>query len=491
MDLILMLLANIIGVALLVVISIWLTNYNMAWWLRNQRAKTITNKFFKQMVFLRIRLPKEVHKSPAAMEIILNALNQGLGHKSEAIYKEANKVSTDSHGKATKKPFWKWRNLVREEFYLKYLQGSMRLWSSLEIVSEEGQISFYVMTQPKNVEVFKAYTYSQYPGIEISEVDDYTLKFKYVNPKETPIYVGRYILPPEKDFLPIKTYVDYGLDKDPKEEYKIDPLTPLLEAMSAAGPGENFWFQVLIRPTTDDNWKKEAESRIDKILGIVKYRKDDPEVKDHKAKEGDVKQRGSSLGITPSEKHELEILQKNLEKPGFDCIIRMLYVVDKKRGGEFNLNKGVFTVVNAMKSFNKPGYNTFGFKTITIDTDTPFLDPTGLRSEGTRRAMFMFYKLRTGFYHEAEPFEGDLAAFKAIWHHWVIGKSWDWAMAQWGEIKEFYGMPGQYKHKGESLDFVLNMEELATIWHFPGKAFGNSTGRVESTKSDPPTNLPI
>ncbi len=26
------------------------------------------------------------------------------------------------------------------------------------------------------------------------------------------------------DGYPIKTYVDYGLDKDPKEEYKVDPL---------------------------------------------------------------------------------------------------------------------------------------------------------------------------------------------------------------------------------------------------------------------------
>jgi hypothetical protein len=45
----------------------------------------------------------------------------------------------------------------------------------------------------------------------------------------------------------MKTYVDFGLDKDPKEEYKIDPLTQILETMATCGKGEHFWYQVLIQ----------------------------------------------------------------------------------------------------------------------------------------------------------------------------------------------------------------------------------------------------
>jgi hypothetical protein len=40
--------------------------------------------------------------------------------------------------------------------------------------------------------------------------------------------------------------------------------------------------------------------------------------------------------------------------------------------------------------------------------------------------------------------------------------------------------------------FVLTSEELATIFHFPGRVSETpSLGRIESNKSEPPTNLPI
>ena len=40
--------------------------------------------------------------------------------------------------------------------------------------------------------------------------------------------------------------------------------------------------------------------------------------------------------------------------------------------------------------------------------------------------------------------------------------------------------------------FVLNTEELATIWHFPGQILKVPTlERIESKEASPPTNLPI
>ena len=39
--------------------------------------------------------------------------------------------------------------------------------------------------------------------------------------------------------------------------------------------------------------------------------------------------------------------------------------------------------------------------------------------------------------------------------------------------------------------FVLNVEELATIWHFPGQILKVPTlERIESKEAAPPTNLP-
>jgi hypothetical protein len=42
------------------------------------------------------------------------------------------------------------------------------------------------------------------------------------------------------------------------------------------------------------------------------------------------------------------------------------------------------------------------------------------------------------------------------------------------------------------LPFVLNTEELATIFHFPGRVAETPTfGRIEARKSEAPPNLPI
>ncbi len=43
-----------------------------------------------------------------------------------------------------------------------------------------------------------------------------------------------------------------------------------------------------------------------------------------------------------------------------------------------------------------------------------------------------------------------------------------------------------------SKTFVLNVEELATMWHFPGQILKVPTlERIESKEASPPTNLPI
>ncbi len=498
---------NLFAVALLFAFTFKGTNYVMSWWLHVNRVKTLVNKFYNSKVFLEIKLPQEINKNPAAMEIVLNALNQGLGHKPKKILVPRPTKEVDNHGHKQMKndgPIYKWVNKMREEFFLKYVSGSLRMSSSLEIVSQEGDITFWVMTQPKNAEIFKAYAFSQYPGIEITEKPDYSLKYDYQK-KGGNLYVGRWNM--DKDnILPIKTYVDYGLDRDPKEEYKIDPLTPLLEAMASAGKGESFFFQILIMPTLDEplsdsespqghgivGWKKRTSNRIDQILGIKRFTNAEVEAAEKegkKVKVGDIKEQSrNAMQVTPSDKLELEMLQRNIEKPAFDCVLRMFYHVKEKK--DFNLNKGVFSVVSAMKSFGKPGYNEFKFETVTIDTDTPFLDPTGARSEGTRSWTWMLFKLRAGLYDFEGMEAGNWDGIKTIWTRWRKGKSWDWAMVQWGEVKEYFTGVGHLPIRKENF-VILNMEELVTLWHFPGKAFGNSQSRVQSVKADPPKNLPI
>jgi hypothetical protein len=390
------------------------------------------------------------------MEFLFNALNQGLGHEVKDL-----PITDFLHGKKS------WNDL-KKKYYSKYYKGGVRMWYSLEIASFEGTIKFYVVAVAKHAEIAKSYIYSQFPGIEIKEVEDYLFPFEYKGHKdpnaENLIYLGRYKLT-EKDYLPIKTYVDYGLDKA-KEDEKIDPLTPLLESMAAAGPGEFFFYQLLIRATINEDWKKDTEKRIAEIM----------------------KDRHSGL-LVPKEKHELEILQRNIEKPGFDVLPRLIYFAKKDK---FSMPKGVMPVVNGFKSFNKEGYNKFEFITATIDSDYPFMDPNGIKTDGGRKYFWQMFKMRTGFQFESE---GDYTNILEIPKNYFkkkkkIGK---YAAKDYikGDVPEF--LFPHLREAGDAGDFVLNTEELATMYHFPGKTFSHNINKISNLdiKSKAPENLPI
>jgi hypothetical protein len=462
LDFIFSLVFNVIYLAILVYVARWFFDLAVAWWLRTKRTNTIIKSFWPDLKYLEITLPAEINKSPQAMEFLFNALNQGLGHEVADL-----PIKDWLKGEKT------WDDL-RKKYYAKYYKGSVRMWYSLEIASFEGVIKFYVVAVAKHAEIAKSYIYSQFPGIEIKEVEDYLLPFEYKGhldkTSENLIYLGRYSLT-EPDYLPIKTYIDYGLDKA-KEEEKIDPLTPILESMAAAGPGEFFFYQLLIRTTINDDWKKDTQKRIDEIMGIE-------EIDGKKVVGKNVAQ------LTPREKHELEILEKNIEKPGFDVIPRFIYFAKKEK---FSMPKGVMPVVNGFKAFNKEGYNKFGFDTATIDSDTPFLDPYSLKTDGTRKYFWQMFKMRTGFQFEAE---GDYMTFRDIWkNYWKKKKKVSSYAAKsflHEDVPEFL-FP---ELRGAGGSMVLNTEELATLFHFPGRTFRSEQGKNMAIKSEPPLNLPI
>ena len=60
-------------------------------------------------------------------------------------------------------------------------------------------------------QLIEAQLYARYPNIEIHEADDYT-KGVYHDPENLPLW-GTYFKLERPDVYPIKTYIDYGLDK--------------------------------------------------------------------------------------------------------------------------------------------------------------------------------------------------------------------------------------------------------------------------------------
>ena len=156
-------------------------------------------------------------------------------------------------------------------WYQKYWEGKVRSWFSLEMVSLGGSVHFYIWGPGKMKATIEQQLYSQYPGIEVFEVEDYSHMIDFEKGKVDASVLEYDLARPSP--YPIKTYVDFGLDKAGQdEEFKIDPLTTLLEYLGSLRPGEQAWIQIMIRAHKAErkvsgkdkpvDWKYDAEQEI-------------------------------------------------------------------------------------------------------------------------------------------------------------------------------------------------------------------------------------
>ena len=292
-------------------------------------------------VLLEIKIPREIAKSPKAMEVVLNALH-----------------NTRSG------------NLIE-----RYWEGFLRMWYSLEIVSIEGQIHFYLYVMKPFRNFFEAQIYSQYPGAEIIEAEDYVqiLSSRDLG-KGWEAWGAEFFLAKEEAY-PIRTYVDFGLEgSKAKEEEKIDPLTSFLEALGSIGEGEQIWFQILVR-AADKEWKDKAGA----IIEEIQKKKGAVEVEDV----------FSRMLLSPGQREVLLAVEHNVAKLGYETGIRIIYVAKKDL---FNSSRKSI-VSNSMKQYNTQNMNSFRPKTTSIDY---FFVNT--REAWLKRRLLRAYQKRSWFY---------------------------------------------------------------------------------------------
>lgn len=369
-------------------------------------------------VLLEIKIPKETNRSPLAMEIFFTALyHTGAVHLLEA--------------------FW---------------DGKIRAWFSMELVSIDGQVHFFVWCWKRWRNLIEAQLYAQYPNIEIHEVEDYT-KFVYHDPENLPFW-GTYFKLERPDVYPIKTYVDYGLDKpDLKEEYKIDPMTSVLEYLGSLKKGEQAWIQILIQCHRKEklidaeffslrflfnlfklreDWKVEIDKEIEKIR-----EKATPK---HKTKEGEIVP--GFPQPTPGEIETMKALERSRGKIPFEVAIRGFYIAKKEVFNPINITG----LIGSFRQYNSNNLNGFKLGWYT-DPDEPWRDYKRMRRNFMEQEMLKAYKLRS-----------------------------------------FFRAPYKFFH---AKPFILMTEELATIFHFPGGVAQTPTlERIMFKKAEPPTNLP-
>ena len=161
-------------------------------------------------VLLEILVPRDVIKSPRAMELIFT----------NAFYQKSNKG------------FWE-----------VYIQGAPWFWFSLELVSIDGKVHFYIRTPTRMRGSVETQVYAQYP-----QAKDYAMDVSQFRKNGDWYMWGCEYTKLLHDSRPIKTYKDLDdMETGIKEEFKIDPITPTIEFLGSLPRGQQVWTQIVIR----------------------------------------------------------------------------------------------------------------------------------------------------------------------------------------------------------------------------------------------------
>ena len=332
-------------------------------------------------------------------------------------------------------------------WYDKYWLGKTRTWFSLEMVSSGGEVRFYIWTRKNFSKGIETQIYGQYPTAEVKEVSDYVYDVDYSS-GEYAMWGTQFALT-TKDAYPIQTYVDFGLDKETEESVKVDPMTSTVEFLGSVEQGHHIWIQILARAhkkedpapskhiwwkpkswfEKQDNWQEEAQKEIISIKEKVSPKGEDGKIDITKA------------SLTEGDKTKIAALERSISKYGFDVGIRGIYLAPKDDFNPGNIG-GLVGSFKQYGSLNLNGFRPDG----TTSVDYPWQDITGKKVKKAKEGMFKNYVAR-GYFH-----------------------------------------PPHKKQKW----FILNTEELATIYHLPGLSVSTpSFKRTLSKKAEPPANLPI
>ncbi len=398
----------------------------------NHRMKVIKKEHLKSIKWktLELRIPKEVLKSPKAMEQVFAALHATYSGKIKG--------------------------------YDKYMKGKVQSWMSFEMVGHNGGVYFYIRTPEESVNLVESAIFSQYSNSELHEVNDYTDDYPQILPNKALDLWGTDLILAKDDAYPIRTY-EYFEDKD--EEKRLDPISVITETMSKLKEDEIIWLQFLIKPTDDETneWKKKGRTIIDKMMGREK--KEEPKTSvfydlswgiyhwvrnffrafyttlEWPTNEKKDAQPKTFSSLSSGEQDVVKAIEKKLAKLSFEVLIRFLFIGKKEDFDKSYIN----AILGAFKQFSIANMNSIKANSETKTsmggwTASLFPGYKKIVEDEKKRAIYSNYKKRT------------------------------------------------MKPKSS----VYSIEELATLFHIPSAAVtAPKMRRLEAKKGEPPEGLPV
>ncbi|MBI4088809.1 hypothetical protein HY415_01810 [Candidatus Kaiserbacteria bacterium] len=393
-----------------------------AWrmWYVLQRSEFIAAQKY---LLLEIKPPRNLVKTPLAMEAFLSGIHLTSG----------------------------------ESTWWARFKGGIRPYFSLEMASFEGQVHFFIWTRSTFRRVIEGQLYAQYPGVQLVEAPDYT-RLISARSGEWGLW-GCDFKHTAADPFPIKTYVEYGLDKVQKEPEQVDPLANLIEFMGSIGKGEYLWLQFIFRvhkgekygATPGGNvssrlnkegkpytWKDEAKEIVEEIRKSTRDSYID-------ALTGEI--RPGFPNPTKGESERMAAIERNVAKLAFDVGARSIYIAKPEKFNTIIISH----MIGLFKPFTSEGWNGINSTGwMKKFDDYPWDLTIQSRKNLYRRKMIEAYRRRQFFYNPF--FKGGLFPKDAM---------------------------------------IMSTEELATVFHIPSSGIETpGLGRIQSATSEAPPNLP-
>ena len=337
----------------------------------------------------------------------------------------------------------------------KWFEGKKLLDFSLEITSIGGVPHFYIRIPAAHRNLFETSIYAQYPEVEIAEVPDYTKNVPQNIPtKEWDLWACD-MMPAKEDVYPLRTYTAFETEREPIEEKRVDPMANLLESLGGLKPGEQLWVQMIAKPITpkEDNWVRRGERIIEKMMGkrapvlesflpyaitgagrvlVTGKPLEEEKLEPEKLELG-------ALRLSPRELEIIKNIHNKISKYGFESNIRFIYLGRKEVFFKPNLR----LALGFLNEFNTQDLNTIKPWGKTITKIQYFLIQR--RVYLRKRKIFRQYVNRRS---PLDPLAGGT--------------------------------------------FILNTEELASLYHFPSRAVAPAPAvpRIPAKRGEAPPELP-
>ncbi len=338
----------------------------------------------------------------------------------------------------------------------KYWKGKFQENFAVEIISRGGFIQYYVRIPVKYRDILEAAVFAQYPDAEIVEASDYTNEYPQDWPDETYDMWGAELSLSKDDVYPIRTYPAFY---DQISQAFKDPLASLLEFLGTLRPGESIFIQIPLVPTGGD-WKERSMNEIKKLIGAPEKPKPKSRVqkitdavlglvtwplekilgisfaKPAEPKKDPAAPPSIIQHLSPAERSVVEQIGIKASKPGFAAKVRVICIAPKEL---MNRQRMVGGVMGSFKQFNTQDMNAFGVDKYTATKANYF-----------RVAQRVAVRQRK------------------VWENYR-GRS-----------------------SGGGPTYILNIEEVASIWHFPMIDIkAPLISKAEVKRAEPPSRLPL